>query len=280
MSDTVPGPLVAVILVAYGGRDDTVACIKSIQKSDYPNFRIILIDNDSPDDTSQFVRGTFPDVILVVSEKNLGFAGGNNLGIDKALELNADCIFLLNNDTEIAPDTIRKLVESAGKSEKLGAIGPKIYYFEKKDTIWSAGGIIDFRWSNLYHRGIRKSDSAEYNVKREVDYLTGCALMFPSKIVKEIGKLDESFWMYYEDADFCMKLKRAGYSIIFEPESQVWHKVSSSTGGNLSLRKMWMKFKSGYVFFQRYSTSPFWFLTYPVSQKFAFLKALFKIDKG
>jgi GT2 family glycosyltransferase len=278
MTDAIPGPLVAVILVAYGGRDDTVACIKSIQQSDYSNFRIILVDNDSPDDTSQFVRGTFPDVLLVESERNLGFAGGNNLGIDKALELNADYIFLLNNDTEIAPDTIGKLVDSAGKSERIGAIGPKIYYFEKKDTIWSAGGIIDFRWSNLYHRGIRRTDSAEYNIKREVDYLTGCALMFPSDRVKEIGKLDESFWMYYEDADFCMRLKRAGYSIIYEPESKVWHKVSSSTGGNLSCRKMWMKFKSGLEFFQRYSPSPFWFITYIISQKMVWIKAIFKVD--
>jgi GT2 family glycosyltransferase len=278
MTDTVSVPLIAVILVAYGGRDDTVACIRSIQKSDYSNYRIILVDNDSPDDTSQFVRGTFPDVLLVESETNLGFAGGNNLGIDKTLELNADYIFLLNNDTEIASDTIGKLVDSAGKSEKLGAIGPKIYYFEKKDIIWSAGGMIDFRWSNLYHRGIRKLDSAEYNVRREVDYLTGCALMFPSERVKEIGKLDESFWMYYEDADFCMRLKRAGYSINYEPGAKVWHKVSSSTGGNLSYRKMWMKFKSGLEFFRRYSPSPFWFLTYVLSQKYTFIKAVFKID--
>ena len=138
ITDSATEPLVAVILVAYGGRDDTIECIHSLEKSDYPNFKIILIDNNSPDDTRHVVSREFPDVELIVSEVNLGFAGGNNLGIDKALQIKSDYIFLLNNDTEIAPDGITKLVESAGRYNDLGAIGPKIYYYEDKERIWSA----------------------------------------------------------------------------------------------------------------------------------------------
>lgn len=274
MTNPNPDPHVAVILVAFGGRDDTLACITTLLKSDYSNFKIILVDNDSWDDTSEQVSEKYPDVEIIRSDKNLGFAGGNNLGIDRAIETGARYIFLLNNDTEIAPDAISLLVQSAEKIENLGVIGPMIYYHEDKDLIWSAGGKIDYSWSNLYHRGIRTKDAMEFSTNEEVDYLTGCAIMFPAKRVGEIGKLDESYWMYYEDADFCQRIKKAGYSVIFEPGAKVWHKVSSSTGGNLAPRKMIYKFNSGYRFFMKYSTSPFWFITYPVSQLIAFLKAL------
>lgn len=270
-----PEPLVAVILVAYGGRDDTLSCLSSLYKSDYANLKFILVDNASPDDTSQRVAIEFPDVEIIKSEKNLGFAGGNNLGIDFAIQIGAGYIFLLNNDTEIASDAVRLLVKSAMQIEKLGAIGPLIYYHEKKDLIWSAGGRIDFRWSNSYHRGIRSKDEKQFDSLEEVDYLTGCALMFPAEIVTEIGKLDESYWMYYEDADLCQRLKKAGFSIMFEPSAKVWHKISSSTGGNLSKRKMWYKFRSGIMFFRRYSPSVFWVVTYPISQLASFFRAIF-----
>ncbi|MFH1514743.1 MAG: glycosyltransferase family 2 protein [bacterium] len=269
-----PEPLVAVILVAYGGRDDTLVCITSLLKSDYPNYKIILVDNASWDDTSEQVAAKFPDVEIIYSDKNLGFAGGNNLGMDRALEIGAQYIFLLNNDTEIAPDAISCLVESAEARENIGVIGPMIYYHEDSSLIWSAGGNIDYAWSNLYHRGIRTKNTKEYSILEEVDYLTGCAIMFPAKRVLEVGKLDESYWMYYEDADFCQRIKTAGYSVMFEPGAKVWHKVSSSTGGNLAPRKMFYKFNSGYRFFMRYSPSPFWFITYPISQLIAFFRAL------
>ena len=274
MTNTNPDPHVAVILVAFGGRDDTLACISSLLKSDYSNFKILLVDNASWDDTSEQVSAKFPDVEIIYSDKNLGFAGGNNLGIDHAVEIGSQYIFLLNNDTEIAPDAISLLVESAEKIDNLGIIGPLIYYHEDNDIIWSAGGKIDYVWSNLYHRGIRTKDTNEFTSQEEVDYLTGCAIMFLSERVGEIGKLDEAYWMYYEDADYCQRMKKVGYSVIFEPKAKVWHKVSSSTGGNLAPKKMRYKFTSGYRFFMKYSTSPFWFITYPISQLIAFLKAL------
>lgn len=270
-----PDPLVAVILVAYGGRDDTIACLVSLAKSDYSNCKIILVDNVSPDNTTQLVSVEYPDVEIIKSKTNLGFAGGNNLGIDYAISINAEYIFLLNNDTEIASSAIGNLVGSALKIDKLGAIGPLIYYHEKKSLIWSAGGKINFRCSNLYHRGIREIDKKQFDSLEEVDYLTGCALMFPSELVSTVGKLDESFWMYYEDADFCQRLKKAGYVIMFEPSAKVWHKISSSTGGNLSRKKMWFKFRSGMMFFKRYSPSVFWVITYPVSQLGALIRAIF-----
>ena len=274
---TVPSetaPLVAVIQVAYGGRDYTLACLKSLGKSNYKNLKIILVDNDSPDDTSELVSKSFPEVEIIKIGKNLGFAGGNNVGIDRALQSGVQFILLLNNDTEVDPDAIDKLVERAQKTDKLGAIGPTIYYHSAPDLIWSAGGIINFKWSFLKHRGIREKDRGQYSESVEVDYLTGCAIMFPAKIISEVGKLDESYWMYYEDADLCARLKRAGYKIVFEPDSKVWHKISSSTGGNISSRKMWFKFRSGWRFFKTYSPSGSWIITYPISQFVIYIKVL------
>jgi len=269
-------PFVAVILVAHGGRDYTIACIESLKESTYPNFKIILVDNASPDDTREKVAARFPDIEIMTSDKNLGFAGGNNLGIRYALSLKAEYIFLLNNDTEIAPDAINHLVNTASQNKNIGAVGPMIYYFSDKTRIWSAGGIINFTWSYLKHRGIREQDRNQYNQSSDVDYLTGCAFMFPSKAIELIGFLDEGFWMYYEDADFCMRLKKKGLRIVFEPHAKVWHKISSSTGGNISRRKMLYKFQSGWKFFARYSPSPLWIVTYPLSQFIFFLAALMK----
>ena len=276
-------PLVAVILVAYGGRDYTLACLESLRKSNYRNTRIILVDNDSPDDTSERVKELFPEIEIIKSEKNLGFAGGNNLGINRALQMGVQYVMLLNNDTEIDPDAIAKLVERAEKTDKPGAIGPMIYYHSEPDLIWSAGGMIDFRWSFLKHRGIREKDRGirekdrgQYSHSVEVDYLTGCAIMFPVNAISSTGALDESYWMYYEDADICCRLKKVGYRIVFEPSSKVWHKISSSTGGNLSFRKMCFKYKSGLRFFRIHSPSGYWSITYPISQFWMYLKALIR----
>jgi GT2 family glycosyltransferase len=267
-------PHVAVVIVAYGGCDDTLQCIESLLRSDYTNLTIILVDNASPDNTREMVSTKFPPVKIIASKKNLGFAGGNNLGIKESARINAKYVFLLNNDAEIAPDAVRELISEAEKTENLGAMGPMIYYFSDKSLIWSAGGRINFRWSYLEHIGLRKTDKGQYNRIADVDYLTGCAMLIPLSRISDIGDLDESFWMYYEDADLCMRLKKKGYRIVFNPKGKVWHKISSSTGGNLSMRKLRYKFTSGWKFFCRHSLSPMWFISYPVSQFLIFIKAV------
>lgn len=220
---------VFVILVNYNGIKDTLACIDSILATQLKESSIIVIDNASEKDETIEVRNRFPGVITIRSEINGGFAAGNNIGIQYALEHEADYILLLNNDTVIANDMISLLLR--GCDDKTVTVPKMLYYFDP-NKIWYGGGEIN-RWTgNAVHSLLNQKDLPQSG--RFCTFATGCCIMIKASVFNKIGLLDEKYFMYSEDVDFSIRLLSNGIRIQYVSEAKLWHKVGSSSGGELS----------------------------------------------
>jgi GT2 family glycosyltransferase len=263
---------VAVIILNWNQPQLTVDTISSLKKIDSSNFKfhIFLIDNGSSDNSKIIFDQKYsndPTVTTIYSPYNLGFAGGNNIGIKKALELDFDYILLLNNDTLVKSDFLQILLDTLIANKNIGIIGPKIYFapgyefqqgrYSKKDigkVIWSAGGLID--WNNLIftNRGIDEVDSGQYDEPTsKIDKISGCCALIPTKIFKSIGLLDDSLYLYNEDDDFCQRVKRSGNLLYCQPKSVIWHINSgSSKAGGGSMHDYYMT-RNRLIFGMRYS---------------------------
>ncbi len=188
------------------------------------------MDNGSKDNSIEQIEALKPQlsckVTLIANERNLGFAEGNNVGIRQALGQEASSyVLLLNNDTEVASNFLEPLVQIAESQPEIGITGPKIYYYDEPKLIWSAGGVFDYNgWTQQL--GVNELDSPELNKLRQVDYVTGCAILVKRQVVEKAGMLDERFFIYYEETDWCARVARAGYQIWYVPQSVLWHKIS------------------------------------------------------
>lgn len=222
-------PSVTIITLNWNQPHYTLACLRSLQSVTYPNFKVIVLDNGSKDDSIAQIRAVLPEqnypVELIENGHNLGFAEGNNVGIRKALNDGADYVLLLNNDTEVAPDFIEPLVKMAQSNPNIGITGSKIYYFDEPERLWSAGGTIAATGAT-HQLGVNEFDSPELNQLRKVDYVSGCAMLVKRAVIEKVGMLDARFFAYYEETDWCARTARAGYSIWYVPQSKIWHKIS------------------------------------------------------
>lgn len=220
-------PKVAIIILNWNGLADTLACLASLQKLDYPDCRLVVVDNGSTDGSAAAIRAAYPHLTLVETGDNLGFVGGNNIGLEYAREMSAGYALLLNNDTEVAPDFLRRLVEAAEANPAAGMAGPTIYYFDRPDVIWSAGGAINRRRGCTRMVGLDELDGGQFGLlPRPVDFVTGCALLVKMTVVERVGPLDPRFFAYYEEAEWCVRAARAGFTILHVPRARVWHKIS------------------------------------------------------
>lgn len=219
---------IVVILVNYNGLDDTLACLASISKSVIP-VQVIVVDNASNIDEGNIITSRFPNTIVLKSAKNLGFSGGNNLAIEYALKNNFEYICLLNNDTEIDASLFARML---AKCDENTLVAPLIYYYSQPTVIWSAGGDILKYKGNAVHRYINKSKILKEDY--ECTFATGCCWFAHRKFFEEVGFLDESYFMYCEDTDYCLRLLKQGKKILFVHDAVLWHKVSSSSGGDMS----------------------------------------------
>ena len=255
-------PLVFIILVNWNGKKVTLECLESLAKISYRNSRIVVVDNASSDGSVGAIQEQHPEVILLEQQRNLRFAGGNNAGMRYALDHGADQVCLLNNDTTVDSEFLTHLVSRIQSDKKIGIATPKIYYHDEPNRIWFAGASISMWTGTMKHIGIREEDHGQYDESKEIDYATGCCILTRREVIEKVGGLDESFFMYTEDADWCMRVRRAGYSVVYEPRAKVWHKLSVASGGHLSSFKMKNKLISNYRFFRRYATFP-QMLVYP-----------------
>jgi hypothetical protein len=253
---------VSAIVVNWNAREDTRECLASLARSSHRELETILIDNASSDGSVDYLKGLFPATIFVSNTSNEGFARASNAGMKLALERGADYVFLFNNDAVADERAVERLVAAMEQSGDVGLAGPKIFYFSRKDTIWSAGGEVDFWKGMTRHRGIRKQDSPAFSERTDVDYLTGCALMARRELVEKVGMLDTSYRMYGEDADWCLRARRAGYRVAYVPEALAWHKVSLSSGGEFSPSKIYNKTMSNVLLFRRHAR-PYHWVTIP-----------------
>ncbi len=226
----------AVILVNYKVATDTIVCVNSIKKSkDAPH--IIVVDNGSSPVVVEELRTACPGLDIVVAPGNVGFSVGNNLGIKKALKMGAQVVYILNNDTEVDPNLFfRSYRYVAGKNRIAGG---KIYYAKgyeyhqeqkgKGNIIWYAGGYFDWSVVIARHFGVDEVDQGQYDKVKPVDFITGCFIAVPRQVFHKIGLLDEPFFLYLEDTDFCLHAKKLGVEVMYNPSLVVYHRNSSST---------------------------------------------------
>lgn len=229
--------LIYIILVNYGGFNDTCECLESIAKSTYRNLKVLIIDNNSPDDSGVRLKEKYPQYEYILSDENLGFAEANNIGYKYALKNGADYILLLNNDTIIDKNMIDELID---KSNNNVVTVPKMYYYSEKNRIWYGGGEVSKRKGTVYHIGEKKIDCDKYSKEKEISFATGCCMLIHKDILNEIGLFDKNYFMYCEDFDFSIRLKQSGKNILYVPKAKLWHKVNASTKNNSNISKYYL----------------------------------------
>lgn len=212
-------PSVYIILLNYKGYEYTTACVHSLQNITYDNYKIIIVDNCSNDGSFERLRDENPDVVVLLAEENNGFSAGNNIGIRYAMEHGSDFVLLLNNDTEVDPYFLQKMVKA---SDLNTVVTPTIYYYDDKSTIWYADGKI-----NKYRATVSNGTDKE---SKYCSYASGCCVLIPRNIIHRVGYWAEEYFMYYEDMDYSLRVQHAGFKIYYEHEAIIYHKVGKSAG--------------------------------------------------
>jgi GT2 family glycosyltransferase len=231
-------PLVSIVTVNFNQVQHTMDLLKSLRKVTYPNFEVIVVDNCSHENPEPEISRSYPEVKIVVSDENLGFAGGNNLGV---LKSSGKYVMFLNNDTEVDPSFLEPLVELFEQNPTAGAASSKILYFNSDNIIQYAGSTALNPLTGRNKRiGYQERDNGQHNTLRETDLAHGCAMMVPRKVIDEVGMMPELFFLYYEEIDWCETIKRGGYKIYFVPQSKVYHKESMSVGKKSTLKTYYM----------------------------------------
>jgi GT2 family glycosyltransferase len=218
-------PHVTAIVLNWCNESDTAACLRSLRASDYPALEILLVDNGSPDASGERLHATFADLAFLQTGRNLGYTGGNNRGIEWALARGADFVLILNNDTELDARCVSELLDAARSVARVGAVGPKILYADEPRRIWFGGGEVSRLRAVGRHRLQGELDSSGVNEKVEdVSFLTGCCLLIPAAVLREIGGFEEDFFAYIEDVDLSVRLTAAGYRLMYQPAARVFHR--------------------------------------------------------
>jgi GT2 family glycosyltransferase len=283
--DRVESPKVFIIILNWNGWEDTIECLESLYANSYPNYAVVIVDNDSQDDSlarigayargevavesaslpyncrneplhvTNYTRREAEDIpvitrskklagkgrnkasneslVIIQNEQNFGYPEGNNIGMRYALKASADYVLLLNNDTVVDKYFLTELVRAANEDASIGVIGPKIYSYEVPDVIHSTGTRINF-WTGRtrsFNRG-KRDDQIEYLTLDKLlpaDYVSGACFLVKRKVIEEVGKLDPTYFLYGEEFDWCMRISRAGYRIVCDLDSKVWHKKTAST---------------------------------------------------
>ena len=218
-------PLVSVIIVNWNGRDDLDECLKSLKVSKYKNLEIIVVDNGSTDESMDLVKNKYKCVKLIENKENMGFAGGNDVGVKFA---SGKFIYLLNNDAIICENSIASLVQIMEKDPSIGCCGSKIYLEHDRTLINCAGHEVDvvgFLWA----RGSMEKDKGNYNHREDIFMSSACSLMIRKDFIDQYGLFDESIFMYGDELELAVKVWGAGYKIVFEPQSIVYHKQSKGS---------------------------------------------------
>ncbi len=291
--------MVTIIIVNFNGWKDTIDCLESVYNINYPNFSVVLIDNNSNDESlskireyckgnlkivSQFFdynqtnkpiflqefdndentteninpqnlsKNYCDSLILIKNKENYGFAEGNNIGMRFSLKnLDPDYILLLNNDTVVGKNSLDVLVKNGENNREIGILGPKIYFYDKPDVIWSAGCKISWKLSRGIQIGTNELDQGQFDKQRKVEYVSGSAFLIKTEVIQRIGLMDEEYFLYFEETDWTLRANQAGYESLYVPTAQVWHKVSQSGGGMSKPTGLYYITRNRWIFMKKWA---------------------------
>ncbi len=252
-------PLVWIVTLNWNRVEDTLACLETLTRLTYPNLKLLVVDNGSTDGSPSIIATHYPAVKQIVNLGNFGFARGFNIGLKHALDAGADFVLILNNDTLAAPDLIEPLI-AAAEPAQVGITAPAIFYASAPTQIWSAGAGRS-RWTLDLTGDHGRHAPLEANVERE--FVSGCAMLIKRVVLEKVGLFDESFFMYYEDSDYCLRVRRAGFSLWVVPAARLWHKVSGSSDGGDSPMERFNMARSSVLFYRKHVVSWRWLLVIP-----------------
>ena len=216
-------PKIVAIILNTNRKMDTLACIQSIEENHYPNIQIVVLDNASNDGSVGAIKTRYPQVSILVLNENKGYAGNNNVGLEFAIKLNPDWIFVLNEDIILEKDALDLMMREASENPKAGIIGPLVYHFDEPEIIQSAGGSFTKNGDSV-HISQNEKDSGQYEQPFEVPWISGCAIGVRLEAIQQAGLIDERFFYYWEETDWCFRIKAFGWKAIIVPKAKIWHK--------------------------------------------------------
>lgn len=228
------GKKIYIIVLNWNGYNDTVECIESVKKIHYPDYKLIIVDNGSEDESEEKLRALYPELKLIQTGMNLGFTGGNNAGISYALDQAADFVVLLNNDTIVDKNFIDELVNASEANPDGGIFSSKMYFYDRPDVLWFAGATYSTITGWSKHIGYNEHDTGQYDHVTPIDRACGCAMMVSKEVCTTVGLMNTDYFCYAEETDWCLRAQQKGFKVYFVPDSKIWHKVSVSTGGSAS----------------------------------------------
>jgi GT2 family glycosyltransferase len=270
---------IGVVTVTYNSGAVIRDFVESLVKQTHRDFLLYVIDNASTDDTVALLADyPAPRIVVVRNPTNVGVAEGNNIGIRAALRDGCTSVLLINNDTVFGPDMISRLHEGLGKYQ-CDMIVPKIVYFDPADKIWSAGGTFSILRGRSKHLGMGQKDDGRFDEQREVKYSPTCCMLITRKVFERIGIMDPNYFLYFDDADFCLRAQRAGIRLVYSSDSKLSHKVSSIIGhrSDISVRYV----TRNHVYFVLKNFRPLQVLYYlPICQAHIFVRCLLAKDKA
>jgi len=254
----------AVLILHYGKNIDTDECLDSLLRAQKKSsFSTYILSVQSPD--SDRIKRHLVKPIFEETDKNGGFAWAYNRLMKKAFADGSNEVIILNNDTKVDENFVRPL-QSALSDERIGFVSPKIYFYpgnefhkemyqpnERGKVIWYMGGVID--WANITgsHYGVNEVDHGQFSNSKETDFISGCCLAATKQTIENVGLMDEKYFLYYEDTDWCVRAKRKGYKLTVEPKSVIWHKNAGSTGGSGSYMQVYYQTRNRFYFGMKYA---------------------------
>ena len=238
------------MVLNWNNLSDTLECLESLTRSDYKHLDIWVVDNASREDPSLAVTNAYPTARTLRNDTNLGYGGGNNVGLRAAIGTGAAYVLLLNNDVVVAPTAVSRLVAAAESDRRIGMATPVVFFYDRPAEIYWDGGFIDWNAGEAYHDSRRLASDG--NV-RSSEWLDGCSLFVRASAVRDIGLLDDRYFLYYEDADWSVRSGRRGWRNVVVLDAHVWHKVSRSTGGKANPVVRYYYARNRYFFLRSHS---------------------------
>jgi len=246
-------PKVGIVVLNWNNSTDTLDCLASLEKLSYSSYFTLVIDNASTDNSVYEIGSNYPTIRIISLPENLGYAGGNNIGIDQALNMGADYVLVLNNDTYVDPNMLSELVKVAESNPMIGILGPKMYCSEPANYIFASGSFVNWKVGDLNHRGMFEIESSITNEDPEcVDFIVGCGLLINKKCLDAIGYFNTKYYLNYEDVELGIRAWKNGYKVVYVPKAVMWHKISATLGIASPANTYYMT-RNALLFFSQYT---------------------------